>query len=166
MLVKFTMNGEEVEWDVHPGETLFETIRREGFYGTKRGCNTGDCGTCTVHIDGEAVNSCQVFTGSVQDQEVKTIEGLVGRSKKTGELVIHPVQQQMVDKGGVQCGFCIPGTVMSAVALLEKNASPTIDDVKRALDGNLCRCTGYVKILEGIMAAAEQMRQSTEAVAQ
>lgn len=157
MKVNFTFNGEETEWDVHPGETLFETIKNEGYYGTKRGCNTGDCGTCTVTIDGESVNSCQVFTCAVEEQEVKTIEGVVFRKRKTGEVVIHPVQKKFIDKAAVQCGFCIPGMIMSAVALLDRNPNPTEEDIHRALDGNICRCTGYVKQIEAVKEAIPLM---------
>lgn len=152
MKVALTFNGQATTWDVPAGEVLIETLRRLGWYGTKRGCNTGDCGTCTVRIDGEAVNACQVFTASLEGQSLQTIEGLSTRTPD-GELVLHPVQEAFVTAAAVQCGFCIPGMIMSSVALLEQNPKPSQDDVRRALDGNLCRCTGYVKIFDAIEAA-------------
>ncbi len=158
MKVSFTFNDTPVAWDIHPGEVLIETLRRLGWYGTKRGCNTGDCGTCTVRIDGTAVNACQVFTASLDGQSLQTIEGLAGRDVSTGQAVLHAVQENFVRSAAVQCGFCIPGMVMSSVALLNENPSPTDADIRRALDGNLCRCTGYVKIFDAVRAAAEEMR--------
>ncbi|RMH57280.1 MAG: (2Fe-2S)-binding protein [Candidatus Hydrogenedentota bacterium] len=157
MKVQFTFNGSKVEWDVHPGETLFETIRREGYYGTKRGCNTGDCGTCTVLINGDPVNSCQVFTASLEGSEVRTIEGVVYRDRKTGEVIRHPVQEKFVEAGAIQCGYCIPGMVLSAIGLLEKNPNPSEEEIRRALDGNICRCTGYVKQIEAVKEAAKAL---------
>jgi len=157
MNVKFTFNGEDVNWEIPAGEVLIETLRDRGFYGTKRGCNTGDCGTCSVIIDGKAVNACQIFTASLQGQNLRSIEGLAGRDIATGLAVLHPVQEHFVTSSAVQCGFCIPGMVMSTVALLEENANPTDDEIRRALDGNLCRCTGYVKIFDAVRAAAKQM---------
>lgn len=157
MKVNFTFNGEAVAWEVAPGDVLIETLRDQGFYGTKRGCNTGDCGTCSVIIDGKAVNACQVFTASLDGQSLRTIEGLAGRDVATAQSVLHPVQEHFVTSSAVQCGFCIPGMVMSTVALLEENSAPSDDEIRRALDGNLCRCTGYVKIFDAVRAAAKEM---------
>lgn len=157
MKVNITLNGEAASWEVAPGDVLIETLRDQGYYGTKRGCNTGDCGTCTVRIDGVAVNACQIFTASLDGQNLQTIEGLAGRDIATGLAVLHPVQEQFVKCAAVQCGFCIPGMVMSTVALLEENPAPTDDEIFRALDGNLCRCTGYVKIFDAVRAAAKEM---------
>lgn len=157
MKVSFTLNGAAEAWDVPAGEVLLETLRRLGWYGTKRGCNTGDCGTCTVRVDGAAVNACQVFTASIEGQSLQTIEGLSSHDVATGQASLHPVQEQYVSCAAVQCGFCTPGLVMSSVALLEENPRPTDDQIRRALDGNLCRCTGYVKIFDAVRAAAKEM---------
>lgn len=160
MKVSFTFNDEPVSWEIHPGEILIETLRRLGWYGTKRGCNTGDCGTCTVRIDRTAVNACQVFTASLEGQALQTIEGLATRDVATGQAVLHAVQENFVKSAAVQCGFCIPGMVMSSVALLEANPEPTDGEIRRALDGNLCRCTGYVKIFDAVKGAAQEMCSS------
>jgi aerobic carbon-monoxide dehydrogenase small subunit len=165
MKIKFTFNSTPVEWDVPAGEVLIETLRRLGWYGTKRGCNTGDCGTCTVNIDGEAVNACQVFTATLEGQSLRTIEGLAGRDVATGQAALHPVQEHFVRAAAVQCGFCIPGMVMSSVALLEKNPTPSDEEIHRALDGNLCRCTGYVKIFDAVRGAAAEMAAAPKEVA-
>ncbi len=162
MKVSLTFNGKPTTWEVPAGEVLIETLRRLGWYGTKRGCNTGDCGTCTVRIDGDAVNACQVFTASLEGQSLQTIEGLSSRTEEGG-LHLHPVQEHFVNAAAVQCGFCIPGMIMSAVALLETNPSPSRDEVCRALDGNLCRCTGYVKIFDAVDAAAKAVASSATA---
>lgn len=164
MKIEFNFNGEAVAWDIPAGEVLIETLRRLGWYGTKRGCNTGDCGTCTIRIDGEAVNACQIFTASVAGHKLQTIEGLSGHDIESGQASLHPVQEQFVQCAAVQCGFCIPGMVMSSVALLEKNPSPSDAEIRRALDGNLCRCTGYVKIFDAVNAAAKVMTTMKEAV--
>jgi carbon-monoxide dehydrogenase small subunit len=164
MKITFTFNDAPVEWEIPAGEILIETLRRLGWYGTKRGCNTGDCGTCTVRIDGAAVNACQVFTASLEGQTLQTIEGLASRDVATGQAVLHPVQEHFVRAAAVQCGYCIPGMVMSSVALLEENPSPSDAEIHRALDGNLCRCTGYVKIFDAVRAAADEMRGSHASV--
>lgn len=157
MKTTFTFNGSSTNWDAPAGEILIETLRNKGFYGTKRGCNTGDCGTCTIIVDGKAVNACQIFTASLEGQSLRTIEGLASRDVETAQAVLHPVQEHFVTSSAVQCGFCIPGMVMSTVALLEENSSPSDEEIRRALDGNLCRCTGYVKIFDAVRAAAKEM---------
>lgn len=157
MKVSLNFNGSETAWDVPAGEVLIETLRRLGWYGTKRGCNTGDCGTCTVRVDGVAVNACQVFTGAVEGLSLQTIEGLSSHDVATGQAALHPLQEAFVECGAVQCGFCTPGLIMSGVALLEANSSPSDDEIRRALDGNLCRCTGYVKIFDAVKAAVKEM---------
>ena len=148
MKVKFNLNGEDVEWRVEPNDVLLDVLRREGFYGSKRGCSTGDCGTCTVLVNGEAQNSCLVFAASVEDQIVTTIEG-VGSVDAP-----HPIQRAYVDAGATQCGYCTPGLVVSTVALLKEKPKPTDAEIREALDGNLCRCTGYTKIFDAVKAAA------------
>lgn len=160
MDVTFTFNGEEVTWEAEPGEVLLDVMRREGYYGAKRGCSTGDCGTCTVMVDGVAVNSCQVFVVSLQGAEVTTVEGLAKRDASTGKVELHPVQREFVDAGGVQCGFCTPGLIISAVALLNEKADPSEAEIREALDGNICRCTGYTKPLEAVARAAKALRES------
>ena len=148
--LKLTVNGEPRQIFVQPYYSLLDTLRDElGLTGTKKGCDEGDCGACTVILNGKAVTSCMVLALGVHDAEVTTIEGLATQE------ALHPVQQAFVDHGGLQCGFCTPGLVMSSVALLEENSNPTEEEAKFAVGGNLCRCTGYSKVIEAIMAAAK-----------
>jgi len=138
---------------VSPSETLSEFLRtRLGLVGTKEGCDTGDCGACTVILNGKAVNSCLVLAVETQGGNVTTIEGL----SSDGEL--HPLQQAFIDNGTVQCGFCTPGMIMGAKALLDENPNPSQEDIRLGLAGNLCRCTGYVSIIKAVTAAAKQLR--------
>jgi carbon-monoxide dehydrogenase small subunit len=132
--------------------TLLEVLRDElQMTGTKEGCGKGDCGACTVLLDDEAVNSCLVLAVSCDGREVTTIEGLAENGK------LHPLQKAFVDQGAIQCGYCTPGMIMSSYALLKKNPHPKDDDIKTSLKGNICRCTGYVKIVEAVRAAAKEM---------
>ena len=154
--LRLTVNGEPREVLVEPYYSLLDALRDElHLTGTKKGCDEGDCGACTVLLDGRPVTSCLVLAHSAHDAQVTTIEGLAGRD---GHL--HPVQRAFVTYGGLQCGFCTPGLVMSAVGLLQENPDPSVDDVKYAIGGNLCRCTGYSKVIESIMAAAQELRNS------
>lgn len=154
-ILKFTLNGEAVEIAISPDDMLVDVLRDKlELTGTKKGCGKGECGACTVIINGEAVNSCLVPAMKVMDATVETIEG-IGAPEK-----FHPVQETFMDLGAIQCGFCTPGMIMSAKALLDKTTSPTSKEVKKALAGNICRCTGYVKIEEAVMAAAEKMREN------
>ena len=148
--IKLTVNGEEHEVEV-PARTLLSELLRDhlNLTGTKRGCETAICGACTVHVDGEPVKSCLVLALQVRGRTVTTIEGLTGPG---GGL--HPVQQAFMEHGGLQCGYCTPGMIMTAVALLERNPRPTQEQVRAGLSGNLCRCTGYVGIVDSILAAA------------
>ena len=147
--VSFELNGAAVTTSVGPSERLIDVLRRTlGLTGTKEGCGEGECGACTVLVAGRAVNSCLFPAPEVDGQEVRTVEGLA----EGGEL--SPIQRAFLEQGGVQCGFCSPGMVMSAVALLEENAEPTDAEIRAALLGNLCRCTGYVQIIDSIRAAA------------
>lgn len=149
--VNFVVNYKEVEVEVSPTERLLDTLReRLGYTGVKEGCAIGECGACTVIFDGETVNSCLVPTVQAQGKEVLTIEGL-----KT-DKGLDPLQQSFIDHQAVQCGFCTPGMILSARALLNKNSSPTREDIKTALDGNLCRCTGYEQIIQAVQAAADE----------
>jgi len=151
-LIKLQINGDSYEVAVEPWRTLLEVIRDTiGLTGTKRGCDEGDCGACTVLMGGRSVNSCLVLALEAQGQEITTIEGLADGDK------LHPIQQAFVEHGGLQCGYCTPGMILSAKAFLDKNPKPTEEQIKFAIAGNLCRCTGYVKIIESIQAAAKAM---------
>ena len=152
MIVDFILNGKNVSVDVEADEVLVDTLREKLMLtGTKKGCGTGDCGTCTVLLDGEAVRSCILLTAMVEGRKVTTIEG-VGSVDN-----LHPVQQAFIDASEVQCGFCTPGMVLTSIALLNKNPNPTEEEIRTALSGNLCRCTGYEKIVKAVRLAAERM---------
>lgn len=152
--ISFTLNGERVTVYAKPGELLVDVLRDKlELTGTKVGCRAGDCGACTVILDGCAVNSCLIPVGKVEGAEVQTVEGVADG----GEL--HPVQQAMVDNGAVQCGFCFPGMVMSAKALLDNDPNPDREGIRTALAGNICRCTGYAKIEEAVANAARSMHR-------
>jgi carbon-monoxide dehydrogenase small subunit len=154
MLLCCTINGESAELLVQPYHTLLEAVRDvAGLTGTKEGCSTGDCGACTIHLDGKPVASCLVLAMQARDREVRTIEGLAS----TGAL--HPVQAAFVAHGVPQCGFCIPGMLMSASALLDENPSPTEAEIRLGIAGNLCRCTGYTKMVAAIQEAANGVRE-------
>lgn len=153
-LVEFKVNGRGYSVAVEKNWSLLYVLREViDLTGTKCGCSTGDCGSCKVIIDGEAVNSCSVRVVNLAGKEVETIEGV------SDGIHLHPIQQAFIDCGAVQCGFCTPGMVMAAKALLDKNLNPTEEEIKEAMKGNLCRCTGYVKILEAVKKAAEVMRR-------
>lgn len=154
MRVSFVLNGKSVCCEAEGDELLLDTIRsRFQLTGTKRGCGTGDCGACTVLVDDVAVRSCTMLTGMIEGKNVMTIEGL-GTTEH-----LHPVQQAFVDVNAVQCGFCIPGMVLAAYALLKENENPTEEEIRIAISGNLCRCTGYQKIVEAIQLAAKRMQE-------
>lgn len=153
-LLTCTVNGEQHSVLVDPRDTLLELLRdRIGLTGTKEGCGNGNCGTCTVLMDGAPVNACLVLAMEAAEQEVLTIEGLASR----GEL--HPLQSALVEAGGTQCGFCTPGIILSAKALLDANPTPSEQDIRQAIAGNLCRCTGYNKIIDAIAAVAAAARR-------
>jgi len=149
-LIQLKVNGELYEVAVHQHRTLAEVLREDlDLIGTKEACNQGDCGSCTVIIDGKAVTSCLTLAVEAEGREIRTIEGVA----KDGKL--SPLQQAFIDHGAIQCGFCTPGMVMSATALLEENPKPTEHEVRMGIAGNICRCTGYTKIVEAILAASE-----------
>jgi carbon-monoxide dehydrogenase small subunit len=155
LLLNFTLNGEAAELLVQPQHTLLEALRdAAGLTGTKEGCSTGDCGACTVHLDGMPVASCLVLAMQARGRDVRTIEGL---AQPDG---LHPVQAAFVSHGVPQCGFCIPGVIMSASALLNDNPAPTDTEIRLGIAGNLCRCTGYTKMVAAIQDAAAQMREN------
>ena len=147
--IKLKVNGSESEVIIEPWRSLAEVLREElHLTGTKIGCETGDCGTCTVLVDGKAIKSCIYPAMKAKGKDILTIEGL---RSKDGEL--HPLQKAFVEHFAIQCGYCTPGMLLTAKALLDENPNPTEDDIKTYLSGNLCRCTGYVKIIEAIIAA-------------
>ncbi|MCH8052120.1 MAG: (2Fe-2S)-binding protein [Chloroflexi bacterium] len=152
-LISLTINGREREVAVEPHWTLLETVREAlDLTGSKEGCGTGDCGACTMSVDGRIVTSCLMLAPQVNGRQVTTIEGL----QSNGSL--DPVQQAFIDTGGLQCGYCIPGMIVAARNLIDDNPSPTLDQIREGLAGNLCRCTGYTKIYEAVELAAERIR--------
>ena len=148
--IELSVNGKKYQLRVEPRRTLVEVLRENlGLMGTKKSCNEGECGACTLIMDGKAVTSCLVLALDAQGKEIITVEGL-----SEGET-LHPIQESFLKHGGVQCGFCTPGMVMSAKSLLDDNPNPTLDETRRAISGNLCRCTGYQHIIDSIMAVPE-----------
>jgi len=155
--VSFTLNGDPVTAEVPATWNLLKTLREYfELMGSKEGCGVGECGACTVIIDGKAVNSCIFPTAEVEGKNVVTVEGL---ASKDGTL--HPLQKAFLENNGVQCGFCTSGMLMSAKALLDENPDPTEEDIRTSLSGNLCRCTGYVQIVESVQKAAEMMKNQS-----
>ena len=155
----FNVNGEQYIVRVDIRRTLLEVLRETlGLTGTKEMCNKGDCGGCTVIMDGKPVLSCLTLAVEAQNKEIITIEGLADGYK------LHPIQQAFVDSGAIQCGYCTPGFIMSAKALLDRNARPSEDEIKEGIANNICRCTGYVQIIEAIQAAAKAMKGATSGV--
>lgn len=151
--IRFTLNGEVVEAAFAPNKTLLEVLREDlALTGTKHGCELGECGTCTVLVDGRAVLSCLALGLDMEGRSVTTIEGMADDHQ------LHPLQETFADLGAAQCGYCSPGFLLVAKELLEKNPNPTRDEIKEALSGNLCRCTGYIKIYEAVELAAARMR--------
>lgn len=151
--VELTLNGTEITRTVSAGQLLSGFLREEAFLtGTHRGCETSKCGACTVLVDGDPVKSCNMLAAQIDGSELTTVEGL---ADDEGEL--HPVQQAFWDKHGMQCGYCTPGFVVNAVALLEENDDPSVTEIQEHLGGNICRCTGYTKIVQSVQHAADEM---------
>jgi carbon-monoxide dehydrogenase small subunit len=151
-VISLTLNGRPAEFRVKPGDFLLDALRAHGWKGTKKGCDTGDCGSCAVMFNGKPRLACMIPAVTAHGAEVGTIEG-VGKVDDP-----HPVQEAFVEAGAVQCGFCIPGMVISSKHLLENVPDPTEAQIKKALDGNLCRCTGYVKQIEAVKIASKKLR--------
>jgi len=151
--IQVTLNGKKTDLEVPSHRLLLDLLRDEiGLTGTKEGCGTGDCGACTVLLNGKPVNSCLIFSGELDGADIVTIEGL-----KIGPE-LHPVQRAFVQDGGVQCGYCTSGMLMMSKALLDENPDPSEDDIRFAISGNLCRCTGYAKIVKAVQDAARELR--------
>jgi len=159
MKVEFTVNGEPYERDADGDTRLIDYLRQElGLTGVKEGCGVGECGACTVLIEGKPTLSCLTYLPQVDGKEITTIEGL----EEDGKL--HPLQQAFVETGGVQCGFCTPGFIMVALELLERNPDPTREEIREWIEGNICRCTGYTKIVDAIQLAGKRLREKGEKV--
>lgn len=153
--IELSVNGEPRSAIIDSRETLLDTLRYQlGFMGPKEGCGNGNCGACTVELNGALVNSCLVFTLEAEGAQVTTVEGVADGGQ------LHPVQQAFVETGGLQCGFCTPGFILSAKALLERNPNPTEPEIRLAISGNLCRCTGYDKIVKAIQAASQALSKA------
>lgn len=153
MRIRFTLNGAETEVDVPPDRRVVDLLREDmGLTGTKESCGAGDCGACTILVDGESRLSCLMLAAQLQGRAITTIEGLAHGER------LHAVQEAFVDCGAVQCGFCTPGMVLASVDFLQKNPNPTRAEIQEALAGNLCRCTGYQKIVDAVAAAAARLR--------
>ena len=152
--ISLTVNGRPARWKIQPGDTLLEALHAHNLRGPKLICGTGDCGGCGVHFNGRSINSCCMLAAQAEDAEILTIEGLTREGK------LHPIQEAFAEEGAAQCGFCTPGFIMRAYALLQENPTPNEEDVRAALGGNICRCTGYVKPIAAVLRAAEMMKSS------
>jgi aerobic-type carbon monoxide dehydrogenase small subunit (CoxS/CutS family) len=153
MRVNLTINGAAEALEVRPGAMLLDLLREHGYMGVKRGCEAGTCGSCVVLIDGEPRYSCLLFAAGLEGRSVTTIEGLGTPTDP------HPLMESFVDEAAVQCGYCVPAMILSAKALLDERVDPDEEQVKQALDGHLCRCTGYVKQIKAVLRAAERLRE-------
>ena len=154
--IHLKVNGEDYDLTIRPWATLLEVIREDlGLTGAKEGCGEGECGACTVIMDGKAVNSCIMLAAEADGKEITTIEGLTDGER------MHPIQEAFVEIGGLQCGFCTPGMILSTKVLLDANQNPTDAEIRKGLEGNFCRCTGYTKIIESVKVAAQKLRGVT-----
>lgn len=150
MEVRLNVNGKAKQWSVAPGDLLLDVLRREGYFGVKRGCESGECGACTVLIGGTPINSCLMFAAQAEGSDVLTIEGLSHGDE------LDPLQEAFLDHGAVQCGFCTPAMILNAKALLNRKPHPSEEEVREALAGTFCRCTGFRKPVEAVLAAASR----------
>lgn len=151
--IRLNVNGTDYDLLVEPRKTLLDVIRNElGLIGTKKGCNTGECGACTVIMDAKAVNACLVLAVQAKGKKILTIEGLTDGQR------LHPLQEAFIRHGAIQCGYCTPGMILSAKALLDRNPNPEEPEIKEAIGGNLCRCTGYLSIIEAIKAVSKTQK--------
>jgi carbon-monoxide dehydrogenase small subunit len=158
--ISFKFNGNPITMTIEDHWTLLHLIREElGYTGTKEGCGSGECGACTVNVDGLAVNSCLYLAASLDGKELVTIEGLA-----SDDGTLHPIQQAFVEKGGIQCGFCSPGMILSAKALLDDNPNANEEEIKESIAGNLCRCTGYVQIIDSIKTVSGYFKEDEPTV--
>jgi len=156
-IIELKVNGLSYDVAIRPEELLIDVLRQKlELIGTKKGCGQGDCGTCTVLIDGKRALSCMTLAIACQGKEILTIEGMEDQGK------LHPIQEAFLEKGAVQCGYCTPGMIMSTKALLDENPHPSRDEIKRGLSGNLCRCTGYIKIFDAVEEATRQHQEASE----
>ena len=153
-IINVEINNEKLELVINDSDTLLEVLRREGYYGVRFGCGEGECGACLVLLDGKPVNSCMILAIRVNNRKIMTVEGL------GTPLNPHPIQRAFVDAGAVQCGYSTAGSIISTYALLKENPDPTEEEIRKALDGNLCRCTGYVKKIEAVKLAAKYMKEA------
>jgi aerobic carbon-monoxide dehydrogenase small subunit len=152
--IHITVNGRDYDLQIKPWSTLLDILRDDlGLTGTKEGCNAGECGACTIIMEGKAVNACLVLAAEADGKEITTIEGLADGDK------LHPIQEAFLETGGMQCGFCTPGMILATKALLDANNNPTDEEIRKGLEGNFCRCTGYTKIIESVKVAAQLVRQ-------
>jgi carbon-monoxide dehydrogenase small subunit len=157
MIIEFKINGEQTKLEVEETEILLDVIRDKlHLHGTKRGCENGECGACTVLVNGDPVNSCMYIAARADGKEIVTIEGI------GTEDMLHPVQKAFIEEGAVQCGFCGSGMILTSKALLDKNPNPSEADIRRAISGNLCRCSGYSKIVKAVKKTAEGLEESGE----
>ena len=152
--LRLKLNGSWLEVETRPDRSLLDLLREDlGFTGTKKGCERGECGACTVIMNGKAVLACLIPALKADGAEILTVEGMAPKDR------LHPLQQAFWEEGAVQCGYCTPGMLLSAKSLLDENPAPRVEEVKEAISGNLCRCTGYTKIVEAVLSAAEKMRR-------
>jgi carbon-monoxide dehydrogenase small subunit len=155
--IKIRVNDRAFDVETSAGETLLDLLRRLGFKSVKHGCDTGNCGACTVLLDGRAVASCLILAPQANGSTITTVEGLAICGKE-----LHPVQEAFIETGAPQCGFCTPGMIMTAVGLLSENPDPTRDEIRQGIAGNICRCSGYVKVVDAIESAARKLRERDE----
>jgi aerobic-type carbon monoxide dehydrogenase small subunit (CoxS/CutS family) len=156
--IKISVNDRAFDVETSAGETLLELLRRLGFKSVKHGCDTGSCGACTVLVDGRAIASCLMLAPQADGSTITTVEGLGICGKQ-----LHPVQQAFLETGAPQCGYCTPGMIMTAVGLLSENPDPTRDEIRKGIAGNICRCSGYVKVVDAIESAARKLREKDSA---